>query len=190
MEIPNHTSHLKNMFKSFFKILFITFLLSSCKQKEVEKFYWLSFAGSDYEKIDTNRVFHIDNSQSGDTTIISYFSQRDTIQYLLLNSKQDSSFIKSSYEDKGYLRPLFDTTILLNRDTFKIIEYGLNEFITDGSSLYYYTPRLGIFATHSGTWPGIKILQSSDTITNRKIKRLINAIVPKFYIRGALRYNL
>lgn len=172
------------MFKCFFKLFSLTFLFYSCKQNEDKNFYWISFHGSDYEKIDTNQIFHIDSSQSGDTTKISYFSQHDTLNYLLLHSTRDSSLIKSSYDDDGHIRALFDTTVVLDKDTFNITEYVLNEIVTDGSSIHYYTPSLGIFTTHSGTWPGIRILQSSDTVTNRKVRRLIKAAVPNFFVRG------
>ena len=168
-----------------FKLLCLTLFLFSCEQKQDTKFYWIRF-DRNYEIADTNQIFHIDKTQLEDTTKISYFSDSDTLTYLLLNHNRDSSLITGSYSDREYLHPLFDTTIILNKDTFAITKYLLNEFTIDGSSIHYYASGLGIYAVHSGTWPGIILLQSSDSTVNKEIKKLINITVPKFFIRGTL----
>ena len=166
-------------------LLFLTFFLFSCEQKQDTKFYWVRF-NRDYKIGDTNRILHIDKTRVGDTTKISYISKIDTITYLLLTHSRDSSLISGSYNNREYLHHLFDTTIVLDKDTFTVTKYILNEFAIDGSSIHYYAPGLGIFAVHSGTWPGIILLQSSDSSINKKIKELIKITVPKFFMRGTL----
>lgn len=165
---------------------FLTLLICSCNQKRDIKYYWAIYHGSYYESSDTSRIYHIDKTYFGDTTKISYFATKDTSNYYLLSSKRDSSFIESSYDDDGHIRPFNDTLIVLNNDTFKLTKYIQNEFVTDGSVIHYYTPEFGIFAIHSGTWSGLTLLQSSDTIKNRQIRQLIKIVVPKFFLRGML----
>jgi hypothetical protein len=167
------------------KLLCLTFFLFSCEQKQDTKFYWVRFKG-DSKIADTNQILHIDKSQVEDTTKIAYISKIDTITYLLRIHNRDSSVISGSYNDREYLRHLFDTTVILGKDTFAITKYILNEFAIDGSSIHYYSSGLGIYAVHSGTWPGIILLQSSDSTINKEIKKLINITVPKFFIRGTL----
>jgi len=178
--------YLKGM-TNFTILSFLTLLLYSCNQKQDTKYYWVSFHGSYYENSDTNHIFHIDKTYLGDTIKISYFATRDTSTYYLLSSNRDSSFVEGSHDDDdGRIRPFNDTLIFLNNDTFKLTKYVLNELETDGSTIHYYTPKLGIFVIHSGTWPSLTILQSSDTIKNRQIKQLTKIVVPKFFIRGVL----
>ncbi len=167
----------------FLRFAFLTLLIYSCNPRQDTKYYWVSLGGSYDKNCDTNSIYHIDITYLGDTTKISYFAIRDTANYYLLTSNRDSSFIENFYDDDGHIRPFNDTLIVLNNDTFKVTKYVQNEFVIDGSVIRYYTPQFGIFATHSGTWPGLTLLQSTDTIMNRQIKQLIKIVVPKFFVR-------
>ncbi len=186
MEIANICISIILGMTKFAIIVRVTLLLYSCNQIQETKYYWVRFHGTYYENSDTNRIFHVHKTYLGDTTKISYFATKDTLNYYLLNSNRDSSFIKSSYADDGHIRPFNDTLIFLNNDAFKVTKYVQNEFEQDGSLIHYYTPDFGIFARHSGTWPGLEILQSSDTLKNRQIIKLTKIVVPKFFIRGIL----
>ena len=178
------------MLKLLFGLICLNLLFYSCKRKESKKkYYWISYH-KNYQIADTNEIFHIDTTLVGDTNIISYYSREDTIQYFLVTNKKDSSLIKGPFEKYGLIRPFFDTTIALNKNRIKLTKYVLNEFKIDGSSIHYFTPELGIFIIHSGTWPGIRYLQTSDTNINDEIDKLIKISVPRFFIQGKLKSML
>lgn len=170
--------------------LYLTFFFTSCSEKESPKYYWVAFLDKQYEKADTNQILHIDTINAADENKISFFSKHDTIQYTLGKSNRDSSFIDGFYTKHGQLRPLADTSILLDKETCNITTYILDEFVADGASLHYYEPTIGIYAVHSSTWPGIIYLQTSDSLQNSKIKKLMKATIPEFFIRGLLAKKL
>jgi hypothetical protein len=170
------------MNKYFLMFFCIIIILESCNQTE-EKYYWVSF-DKRYENTDSNQIFHIEKTILSDTVKFSYLSKLDTIKYFFLNGTRDSSFIEGYYKEDGHLRPLFDTTVLLDKDTFNVTEYILNEHTADGASIHYYVPTIGVYAIHSSTWPGITYLQTTGTLINRKIKRLMKITIPDFFIRG------
>ena len=177
------------MVKLLIILLCVTFLFSSCEQKENPKYYWVEF-DKRYEKSDTNQIFHFNQTNSADSIKLSYFSKLDTINYILVKSNRDSSLITGYYTQHGHLRPLLDTSILLSQETYSVTVYIFNEFVTDGASLHYYEPTIGIYAIHSSTWPGITYLQTTDSLVNNKIKRLMKATIPEFFIRGQLAEEL
>ena len=174
------------MSKLFYVLLCLIFFFNSCRQKENPKYYWVNFRDKQYEKSDTNQIFHIDKTNFDDSIKISFFSKLDTINYILIKSNRDSSRINGFYTEYGNLRPLMDTSILLDKETCNITTYIFNEFVTDGASLHYYEPSIGIYAIHSNTWPGIIYLQTTDSSINNKIKRLMKTTIPEFFIRGQL----
>jgi hypothetical protein len=180
----------------FLKLLFLTITFYSCNQEQHIKYYWVSVHGHEYEKSDTTQIIRADKSQNGDTAKFSYVTKFGSMNYFIIKDK-DSSFIISNPKDSlihpndsiVFIRSFFDTSIILNNDTFKIKKYILDEFVTDGASIHYYEPTLGIFAAHSDTWPGLRYLQTNDTTLNKEIDALIKATVPKFFIRGKLETN-
>ena len=174
------------MIKHFLAFLCLVTLTLSCKQKQNIRHFYVSYRDREYEKADTIIIFNIDKEETKDTTKIIYYCQIDTLSYYFVNHNRDSSKIKSSYDYDGKIRPVADTTVIIDKDTFNVTEYISNEFVTDGSLIHYFTPQFGVFTTHSGTWPGIRFLQTSDTATNRKIIKLLKATVPDFFIRGKL----
>jgi hypothetical protein len=176
--------------KLFLTFLSLLTLTLSCKQKQNVKHFYVSYRDREYEKADTNIIFNIEKVETKDTTKIIYYCQIDTLSYYFVNRKKDSSKIRSSYDYDGRIRPVSDTTVIIGKDSFNVTEYISNEFVTDGSSIHYFTPQFGVFTTHSGTWPGIRFLQTSDTVMNKKIIKLLKATVPDFFIRGKLANNL
>jgi hypothetical protein len=174
----------------FLTLLFFASLILSCKQKQDLKYFYISYRDREYQRADTNIVFKIKDVKTNDTIKICYYSQRDTISYIFLKQNRDSSKIIGSYVNDGRIRPVLDTTVIVEKDTFNVTEYISDEFVADGSSIHYYTPQLGVFTTHSGTWPGIRFLQTSDSSINRKIIKLLKATVPDFFIRGKLANDL
>jgi|YelNatPaOPRAMG01_1025707.scaffolds.fasta_scaffold03086_1 hypothetical protein len=175
------------------RLLLLTIVLFSCNQKEPTKYYWVSFHGHEYNKGDTTQIIHFDKTESGDTTKWDYKSKYGDLTYYIINNR-DSSFIISKPKDSlihsndniVFMRNFHDTSLILTQDTFHVKEFILDEFVTDGASIYYYTPLLGIYAGHSNTWPGIRYLQTNDTTINKQIDYLIKATVPKFFIRDTL----
>ena len=176
------------MFKYFLVFFCVIIILDSCKQVEV-KYYWVQF-DKRYEYADTNQIFHIEKTTFFDTVKFAYLSKLDTINYFFLTHKRDSSFIKGYYHEDGHMRPLFDTTVLLEKDTFRVTQYILNENTADGASIHYYIPTIGVYAIHSNTWPGITYLQTTDTLINKKIKKLLKITIPNFFIRGQFENTL
>jgi len=108
--------------------------------------------------------------------------------------KRDSSIIISNPKNKLvnskdsilFLRPFYDTSVVLDSDTLGVKEYVLNEFAIDGASIHYYEPALGIYAVHAKSWPGLRYLQTNDSTINKKIIALIKATVPKIFIPDKL----
>ena len=178
----------------FLKLFLLTLTFYSCTQKRQIRYYWVSFRGHEYEKSDTTQIMQVDRFQNGDTSIFSYVTKFGSISYFIMKNK-DSSFLISNPKDSVnhpndslvFIRLFFDTSIIFHNDTFKIKKYICDEFVTDGASVYYYEPTLGIYVAHSNTWPGIRYLQTSDTIINKKIDALIKATVPGFFIRDKLK---
>lgn len=174
------------MIKLFLAFLFLVTLTLSCKQKQNVKHFYVSYRDREYEKADTNIIFNIEKVQTKDTTKIIYNCQIDTLGYYFVNNNRDSSKIKSSYDYNGKIRAVEDKIAIIDKDTFNVTAYLSYEHGEDGSSIHYFTPQFGVFTTHSGTWPGIRFLQTSDTTTNRKIIKLLKATVPDFFLRGKL----
>lgn len=166
-------------------ILLVPFLFC-CKQKPVFKYYYLSYGGGSYQWADTLFISGIEKKRAGDTLKLEYDLQRDTLDYRLLKKEADHSFFTTS---SGHLKPMrlfSDTVVTVNHVSYAVSKYLMDEEIIDGSSFHYYCPQLGIFAMHSGTWPGIILLQTSDSNVNRTIIELAKSTVPSFFIRGKL----
>lgn len=176
-------------------ILLLWFAFFSCKKAEKSgpdkafKYYWVMWHGHEYKKVDTNFVF-IERAQLKDTSRLSYFNKSGSSTYYIIKNR-DSSFVVDNPRDSllhlndsiVFIRLFHDTAIFLGKDTFKVKEFIMDEYIQDGGSIMYYEPSLGFYAGHSDTWPGLRILQSSDTSMNRKIRKLVLSTVPKFFIR-------
>jgi len=146
----------------------------------------VSYRDREYQSPDTNIIFNIQKELTKDTTKIVYYCQIDTIGYFFLKHNRDNSKLTGSYDYNGRMRPVLDTTVILDNVIFDVTAYLSDEHGEDGSSIHYYTPQFGVFTTHSGTWPEIRFIQTSDTTMNRKIIKLMKATVPDFFIRGKL----
>lgn len=177
----------------FLKLTCFLLILYSCNQHQNIKYYWITFHGREYENSETIQIIRFDKSRNKDTTKLAYFDKYGSISYFIIKNK-DSSFLISIPRDIlihptdsiVYIRSFYDTSIVLSKDTFRVKKFILDEFVMDGASIHYYEPTLGIYATHSGTWPGLRYLQTTDTSINKQINQLIKATVPKFFIRGQL----
>ena len=179
----------------FGTILLLWFAFISCKKAEKSgpdrafKYYWVMWHGHEYKKADTTFVF-IERTQLKDTLRLSYFNKSGSSTYYIIKNR-DSSFLVNNPRDSllhlndsiVYIRLFHDTTIFLGKDTFNVKEFVMDEYIQDGGSNMYFEPSLGFYAGHSVNWPGLRILQSSDTSMNRKIRKLVLSTVPKFFIR-------
>lgn len=174
-------------------LLLLTIILFSCNQKEAVKYYWVSFHGHEYKRADTTQIINFAKSENGDTSKCDYKTKYGNLTYFIIK-KKDSSFIISNPKNSliypndslVFMRNFYDTSLVFNQDTFNVKEFILDEFVTDGASIQYYTPSLGVYARHSNTWAGIRYLQTNDTAINRQIDYLIKATVPKFFIRDTL----
>jgi hypothetical protein len=182
-----HKSFLPNSFLLNALLVFfcVPIIFCCCRQKASPKYYWVYF-DKRYEQPDTFPIFTINQTNTTDSIKITYLSKADTIQYSFIKTNRDSSSISGYFGATAHLRPFADTAILFDGQNLPITTYIFDEFTADGASLHYYEPSVGVFAIHSATWPGITYLQCSDTIINRKIKRLMKACIPEFYIRGEL----
>lgn len=182
-----HKPYSQNSFRLNGLLIFFcaSIVFCSCRQKATPKYYWLYF-DKRYEQSDTNQIFTIDQTNTTDSIKITYRSKADTIQYSFIKTNRDSSSISGYFGAAANLRPFADTAILFDEKSLNITAYIFDEFTTDGASLHYYEPSIGVFAIHSNTWPGITYLQCSDTTINRKIKQLMKASIPDFFIQGEL----
>ena len=138
------------------RLLFWTIILFSCNRKEAIKYCWVSFHGHEYKKADTTQIINFDKSENGDTTKCHYQTKYGNLTYFIIKNK-DSSFIISNPKDSlihpndsvVFMRNFYDTSLVFNQDIFNVKEFILDEFVTDGASIHYYTPSLGIYAGHS-----------------------------------------
>lgn len=170
-------------------LFYFTILLSSCSHQEQTKYFWVRFRGHDFHKSDTIQLTTYSIIDKKDSTIINCENEYEQLSYFVINSN-DTSFIflgpkNNIHQTKDsilFIRNFFDTIISFNKDSFRVKKFILDEFVTDGSSIYYFTPSLGIYAEHSGTWPGLKYLQTNDSLLNKKINFLIKATVPDFFV--------
>ncbi len=171
---------------------FLLVLILSCRQHVSTEYYWIRLRGHEYERIDTIKISKFASFQNGDTTNLSYTSKYGNLIYFIVANK-DSSFTKSDPKEAEdltdglhYLHQILDTSIIIANSTFKIKKYIQDEFVTDGASIHYYEPTVGMYTVHSNTWTSLRYLQTSDSAINNKILRLIKATVPDFFIRGNL----
>jgi|SRR5579863_9877327 len=178
-------------------IFILQFLISCIKKPKRDwdkgvKYYWVMWRGHEYTKADTLAI-HIEKSFKGDTMLLKYFDSAGYTSYCIINYS-DSSFLIENPPNRllhlsdpvVYIRSFRDTTIYIDKDTFKVRIFIQDENIQDGATIIYYEPTFGFYAGHSDNWPGLKMLQSSDTAINRKIRSLVLATIPKFFIRNEI----
>ena len=160
----------------------------SCIQKTGPNYYLISFRNRDYLKSDTTILLSFEKIAKGDTSKVTYTTKYGYWTYLIIGNN-DSGFIVSNIRDKLlhpndsviFMRRLSDTVITTNTDKFSVTKYILDESVQDGSTFHYYCPQFGVFVVHGDQWPGIKLLQTSDTSINSKINYLVLSVVPHRY---------
>jgi hypothetical protein len=175
------------MFKLILAIFSAVVCLFGCKQNSKIRYYWVSFRGHEYRKSDTLNIIRVENATSGDTSRWSYITTYGYTTYYVIEQK-DSSFIASNIIDKllhpndtiEYMRRINDSSIH-SKKILDVKRFILDEDVQDGAAILYFAPQLGIFASHSSTWPGIRYLQTSDPVINNQIKELIKVTVPKYF---------
>jgi hypothetical protein len=159
-------------------------MLGACTHHPVPKYFWLSNDGrGGIDTILIDRI-DVDSFPSGAKTYFYYSS--DTTHYFVRPDTLLGSQRNLYQESNQPLRLFYDTILYLGSDTFHIYEFIEKEDVADGASIHYWDTRFGIYATHSATWPGVKILQTDDTIQNKKLKFLIKSTVPEFFLRGKI----
>lgn len=163
--------------------MIIIIYLQSCNPKPDIKLYWLSSCGKNYEVLDSTNIEHIDSTKftTGIQRLI-YFS-KDTITYYVKMGAANASKTSIDSIDSIRVRLAFDTIIIIGPEQFFVQRYIQNEDVMDGGTEYYWSSAVGVYATHSSTWPGLTILQTNDESMNGKIVKLVKATVPKFFIR-------
>jgi|ERR1700722_13481855 hypothetical protein len=173
--------------KHILAIFSVAICLLACRQNSKIRYYWVSFRGHEYWKSDTLNIILVNNTTSGDTSRWSYSTTRGYTTYYIIN-KKDTSLIASNIIDSllhpndtiQYMRRINDSSIQ-SKKVLTVERFILDEDVQDGAAILYYAPQFGIFASHSGTWPGIRYLQTNDTVINGQIKELIKATVPKYF---------
>jgi hypothetical protein len=170
-------------------------ILIGCKNEKPSKYsyYWVSFRYKEYKKADTINILQFDQSVNGDTAKVIYVTKFGYTDYRFVNGK-DTAFIISNIIDDLvhpndsiiFSRKLRDTLIRTGADSFKVSEYIFDEDVQDGGGIYYFTPKIGVYASHSNTWPGIRYLQSNDTVLNGEIMNIMQKTIPGFFLRGKL----
>jgi hypothetical protein len=173
------------MFKLLFSAASCLLLLCSCTEKKNISYFWVRY-NKDLEGTDTNWILQIDTLKAANTFQVYYLAQRDTIGYNIKPGQPSGSTIDWQYGGKGRLVWLSDTTVTIDYTSYKVTRYCLRDEAIDASTIHYWTPQVGIFAIHSGTWPIISILQCSDTAVNTQLNKLIVTTVPAFFISGQL----
>lgn len=169
-----------------FLLILCSLVLLSCRQEDNRDYFIVRYRGSDYTQSDTNRVLRIEERSHKDSTLLSYYSQYDTVHYKLVLNSTSGSSVSGTFYDDACLRTDLDTIITLGSTSFLVTAFVANEDIQDGSTIHYYSPNVGVFASHSGTWPGLEYLQSSDSSFNRTVITLIKAVIDPFFLRGPL----
>ena len=178
--------------KKYLEIFLLSTVCFCCNSKIPSTYFWITFHGHEYEKKDTITIKSYSKSTRSDTTQLSYVYKKGFLNYFI-TAPEKNSFISQFPRDivnpddsLTFMRHLTDTSINFNATSYKVSKYIINESGQDGASIHYYEPSVGVFAAHSDTWPGIRYLQTSDTLLNRRIYGLIKATVPEFFIRGKL----
>jgi hypothetical protein len=181
------------------KIVFILFCAMTvcCNRKTDQKqFYWLVLRQDNYNLPAYNMI---------DTVVFSFLARefKDTVQLHYLFGQNRHSYFLSQQRDglistnprdsflhpndtAYFLRCFQDTIITLDTTRFHLRKFIMDEDIADGSTIHYYTESLGIFAMHSGYWPGIKIIQSNDKTYNERVRKLVKLSAPEFFVRKPL----
>jgi hypothetical protein len=178
-------------------LIFVILILSCCKHEKNTEWFWVSFRRHEYQKADSTPIKRFYKLIYGDTTKYFYQTKFQRLEFYTVKSS-DSAFAIENPRDSlihlndsiVFMPNIYDTIVIFRRDTFEVKKFIRDEFVQDGSSTWYFTPTLGIFAAHSNTWAGITFLQTNDSIINKEIYFLIKATVPRFYIRGTLQKKL
>lgn|GEM_PF-5013546 len=185
------------MQKNTLLFCFTILVLTACKKEKHSNsnFYWVSFRGREYKTADTLKIDQFEQSAIGDTSKVLYVTKFGYTDYRFINGK-DSAFIVSNIIDEMlhpndsiiFSRKFKDTLVIKKTDSFKVSEYILNEDVQDGAVIYYFTPKFGVYAFHSDTWPGLRFLQSNDTALSNEIMDVMNKSIPKFFLRRKFEY--
>jgi hypothetical protein len=162
------------------QIISLILIIASCSSNSKPKYFWVSYTG---DRADTTLIkrIEVDSFPSGAKTYFYYTG--DTTHYFLRPDTLQGSQINLYWKTNQSLRLFHDTTIILNADTFHVFEFIQNEAVMDGATIHYWETKFGIYAKHSVTWPGLTILQTDDSVQNKKLKFLIRQTVPKFFLR-------
>jgi hypothetical protein len=181
----------------FLIFCFSILAFNACKKERhtSSNYYWVIFKGRDYQKTDTLKIDQLEYSTIADTSKVLYVTKFGYTDYRFVNGK-DSALIVSNIIDEMlhpndsiiFSRRFKDTIVRTKSDSFKVSEYILNEDVQDGGVIYYFTPKFGVYAVHSDTWPGIRFLQSNDTALSNEIVDVMNVSIPKFFLRRKFEY--
>jgi hypothetical protein len=178
-------------------ILIVIMTVGCNKKTDQKKYYWLLLRQDNYNLPAYNMI---------DTVAFSFFERdsRDTVQLHYLFGQNRHSYFLSKHKGDGlistnprdsflhpndtayFLRCFLDTTFTLDTTRFHLRKFIMDEDIADGSTIHYYEERLGVFAMHSGYWPGIKIIQSNDDTYNERVRKLVKLCAPEFFVRKPL----
>ena len=163
-------------------ILFL--VLVACARKQKPIYFWVSYDARGNSDTTLIRRIEVDSFPSGAKTYFYYTS--DTTHYFVRPDTLQGSQINLYWPTNKPLRLFFDTILVHNNDTFHVYEFSENVQGFEGKIIHYWDTRFGIYAKHATTWPGITILQTTDTSQNEKLKFLIKQTVPKFILRGKI----
>lgn len=162
--------------------IIIPIFFYACNDKNL-KYYWITFYNN--KKADTIFITSIlkDSFPSGATTY--YYNARDTLHYFVrpdtLQGSQTNRFPKLD----PTLRFFSDTILYTNQDTLYVYKFAQNELNKNEMKIHYWEKHIGIYAVQSFDLKTLTILQSNDSILNKKIDFLINRTIknPELFLK-------
>ena len=172
-------------------ILFIAILANACKQQPPKNYYWLSFGGDSFSRIDSIKLNTIEKIRSGDTTKWNYNFQWGVVTYSMLGNNERSfttlhrkNDVTPGSDSVYYMQHISDTSVSINNKTYTVKKYGMRD--KKNIVIQYYEPELGIFAFYDEHRKGIVCFQSDDIAGNQEIKSLVKATMPDSLFVGNL----
>lgn len=160
-------------------LFYILFLIASCGKPKL-KYYWINY---DRGEVDTTFIkkIDVDSFPSGAKTYL--YIGDDTTHYFVRPDTLQGSQVNLYWKTNRALRLVMDTSLVSEEENYRIFTFAERTGIIDSGRMHYWEPKYGIFAKHTSDYRKLTILQTDDTVENKKIKFLVQRMIPDSVLR-------